>query len=456
MSDAAAVNEVERNRMQVSNALWLLDFAVSSGVEVPDETLQAIHRAQDLTAATTLPSIEERLAFDRAYAALARQVSPVTADTLRWTSDQYAAWLAKRSGPDAHQSWFAPWGPVSDAKIWSRKLWVITVGVILALFVCEPFVESKVSKPDPAATPQPNAAAAGAALTATTGPKWNVLWQTAQAAKPTPVPQQRSQRGTPTSTPTVTTTPSATTTLSATRTQPPSTPTQCAPLHNLVVNTKGPGLLCMLGTLLGRMCPFLWGALGALAFLLRTCHEFIHRREFDQRRVPEYYNRILLGAVSGGAIQMYVQNQFENIGVGANAVAFVAGYNTDLLFSYLDRIFSALLPKEPSSATNKPAAPPPATAASNLPTGPATPQPDERVARIQRLLAETLVPDYAVAATDGIWDDRTRLAIIAFLRSNYPSSKAFAATPQAPDFAAYDREQLIAAMSTFVLPASTT
>lgn len=47
--------------------------------------------------------------------------------------------------------------------------------------------------------------------------------------------------------------------------------------------------------------PFLFGALGACAYLLRKCHETIYLRTFDPKRKHEYLSRILLGFISGGA-----------------------------------------------------------------------------------------------------------------------------------------------------------
>ena len=54
-------------------------------------------------------------------------------------------------------------------------------------------------------------------------------------------------------------------------------------------------------TLLQSLLPWAYGGLGACAYMLRSAHYFIYRRSFDTRRTPEYFNRILLGAISGGA-----------------------------------------------------------------------------------------------------------------------------------------------------------
>jgi len=193
--------------------------------------------------------------------------------------------------------------------------------------------------------------------------------------------------------------------------------------------------------------------LGAMGYLLRSCHEYIHRREFDRRRVPEYYNQMLLGALSGGAILLYTQN--AQVGIGPSAIAFLAGYNTDFLFTVLERVADAILPKivrgasEPRTSTAVAAAAPisPVTTPSS-PTSAA----DERVARIQRFLQEMNRPQYASGGTDGVWDERTRIAVAAFLGANYSSVlRSPLATPPA-DFQRLDKETLIAEMSPFVWP----
>jgi hypothetical protein len=98
------------------------------------------------------------------------------------------------------------------------------------------------------------------------------------------------------------------------------------------------------------MEPFTYGAMGACVFLLRSLHRHIYGRTFDRRRKPEYFNRILLGAISGGAVVLLVHsnpNDTTATKVSATALGFLAGYNTDLLFSAIERITNAIFPKAP-------------------------------------------------------------------------------------------------------------
>jgi hypothetical protein len=95
------------------------------------------------------------------------------------------------------------------------------------------------------------------------------------------------------------------------------------------------------------LVPFTYGALGSVANLLRSCHQYIYKRQFDPNRIPEYYNRIFLGIVSGGVIVLYIQGDTGQgtIKFGAAALGFLAGYSNDVLFAAIERTIAAILPK---------------------------------------------------------------------------------------------------------------
>jgi hypothetical protein len=252
----------ERFDDEVADATLLLDFAISSGFttadgrKVDDELVNAIKHAQDLAGKPDLPGADERAAFERAYRDLAQLLAPVTADTLKATSDDYG-----------QKSYLAPVGRKSVAIIWSRKLsgWTMLF-VVIAL--------------------------AGNWLEEVYGP----------------LPQGGEQ---------------------ALETYPP--------------------LLQSLQILLQILVPFTYGAIGSCVYLLKCIQFFIHTRQFDPLRKTEYYNRMILGAVSGGMIVILVhQISVDDEGVvqlSAAALGFLAGYNTDLLFAAIERISNALLPK---------------------------------------------------------------------------------------------------------------
>lgn len=102
--------------------------------------------------------------------------------------------------------------------------------------------------------------------------------------------------------------------------------------------------------------PVVYGGLGACVYLLRSLHKHIYERTFDRRYQPEYVNRVVLGMISGAVVTLLaaqIQLIPELSKIGAAALAFIIGYNTDLLFSLIERISYALFPKVPD--------PPPAT-----------------------------------------------------------------------------------------------
>ncbi|HEY2071813.1 MAG TPA: hypothetical protein VGG48_19795 [Rhizomicrobium sp.] len=111
------------------------------------------------------------------------------------------------------------------------------------------------------------------------------------------------------------------------------------------------------------LTPFVYGALGACVYLLRSLHEHIYDRSFDRRHKGEYYNRILLGTISGGILVLLFPLPKDGTAViGDSAVAFLAGYNTDLLFSAIERVTAAVLPKTaptPPTVVKAPAPTPP-------------------------------------------------------------------------------------------------
>jgi len=103
-------------------------------------------------------------------------------------------------------------------------------------------------------------------------------------------------------------------------------------------------------TLWQSLVPWAYGGLGACAYMLRSAHYFIYQRSFDCRRTPEYFNRILLGAISGGAIILFTEyltsaDDGSAAHLGSAALGFVAGYSGDLLFNTIERIVNAIFPK---------------------------------------------------------------------------------------------------------------
>jgi len=111
-------------RDEIVDAVELLAFAVTDGRPVPDPVVDAITAAGKAFAAGT--SVDAA-AFAKAYRQLAALLAPVTAVSLRATCDQYGrtVWL------------LAPREKRSEAKLWSRKLWLWTIGFCLLIVANE-------------------------------------------------------------------------------------------------------------------------------------------------------------------------------------------------------------------------------------------------------------------------------------------------------------------------------
>lgn len=110
-------------------------------------------------------------------------------------------------------------------------------------------------------------------------------------------------------------------------------------------------VVAVLGLISTYVIPFLYGALGADAYVLRRTTHKLAQRQFDPRQIPEYKSRFLLGTVSGGVIVLFVSTESFGVGtsafgdLGAAAIGFLAGYSNEFLFATIERIIAAVLPR---------------------------------------------------------------------------------------------------------------
>lgn len=117
------------------------------------------------------------------------------------------------------------------------------------------------------------------------------------------------------------------------------------------------------------LIPFTYGTLGAMAYILRYSVGRLHKREFDPRRIPGNYIRIVLGTICGGAIVMFVDSTGNSIGVEVTAAAlgFLAGYSTDFLFGIVDRLRDSIDPQEEKKTSSPQIIPPAGPVQTDLP-----------------------------------------------------------------------------------------
>ena len=86
------------------------------------------------------------------------------------------------------------------------------------------------------------------------------------------------------------------------------------------------------------LLPLLYGCLGAYAFTLRTVSLALKEEVFTRKDGFNYNLRIILGAVSGIAIGLFFNGDNDSIegSFSPMALAFLVGYNVEVLFSLLD------------------------------------------------------------------------------------------------------------------------
>jgi hypothetical protein len=118
-------------------------------------------------------------------------------------------------------------------------------------------------------------------------------------------------------------------------------------------------VLCALS---GYILPLLYGALGAFAFILRKLSDPVGKLTYAYDTRVSYTLRLHIGALGGLAVGWFINGNAPISGLGGSAasglvalsplaLAFVAGYASDLLFTALDKVVAAFSPL-PSSQSS--------------------------------------------------------------------------------------------------------
>lgn len=100
------------------------------------------------------------------------------------------------------------------------------------------------------------------------------------------------------------------------------------------------------------LLPLLYGLVGACAYILRNLSTEIENRTFSAGSETEYRLRFYLGAIAGMAVGWFLTSG-NSTGITPStpgllqsispfALAFLAGYNVEVLFSAMDRFISAV------------------------------------------------------------------------------------------------------------------
>lgn len=95
--------------------------------------------------------------------------------------------------------------------------------------------------------------------------------------------------------------------------------------------------------------PILYGLVGACAYILRALSEYIEKNTFSNSISVRLRLRLLLGILAGLSIAWFFNPESLTTTAGhitPFALAFVAGYSVELLFSAMDAIISAFTRKQ--------------------------------------------------------------------------------------------------------------
>ena len=101
--------------------------------------------------------------------------------------------------------------------------------------------------------------------------------------------------------------------------------------------------LLVLDVMQRYILPLLYGLLGSCVYVLRSLATQIRARTYTESSNIDIRLRIYIGALSGLIIGWFFSPESGGVlsTLSQNALAFLAGYSVDLLFSALDRILSA-------------------------------------------------------------------------------------------------------------------
>ena len=138
-----------------------------------------------------------------------------------------------------------------------------------------------------------------------------------------------------------------------------------------------------LNALQSYLLPLFYGLLGALVYVLRTLSNEIKNVTYSSHSEIRFRLRLSLGSLGGMVIGWFFTPESGSslASLGPMTIAFLTGYNIDILFSLMDKIANSITdsvkggaPKPPSAPAEKPKS---AGAAPAAPSSPAASKSDE-------------------------------------------------------------------------------
>lgn len=115
--------------------------------------------------------------------------------------------------------------------------------------------------------------------------------------------------------------------------------------------------LMIIDALQRYVLPLLYGLLGSCVYVLRTLAEQIRARSYTDSAKIDFRLRLYIGALSGLVVGWFFSSDYSSVmaTLQPNALAFLAGYSVDLLFSAMDRVIGAFSATQSNSRSQGPA-----------------------------------------------------------------------------------------------------
>lgn len=90
------------------------------------------------------------------------------------------------------------------------------------------------------------------------------------------------------------------------------------------------------------LLPLIYGLLGALIFVLRTLLQQVRSLTYTASREIGYRLRLTLGCLAGMITGWFLKPEMGEMALSPMALAFLAGYSIEVLFSLLDKLIDSL------------------------------------------------------------------------------------------------------------------
>ncbi|NVK72166.1 MAG: hypothetical protein HWE24_01695 [Oceanospirillaceae bacterium] len=101
------------------------------------------------------------------------------------------------------------------------------------------------------------------------------------------------------------------------------------------------------------LLPLIYGLLGALIFVLRTLLQQVRNLTYTSSREIGYRLRLTLGCLAGMITGWFLKPNMGEMALSPMALAFLAGYSIEVLFTILDKLIDSIRRQSaPSNNTN--------------------------------------------------------------------------------------------------------